>query len=96
MSVRFFRSVAGFAISAGCSSWWLRPGRSGGGFRLVARFASFSAASSFARRLAGSCGFHFVAVRPCPSVRGAWVVSVPVSVPAGSSVRQWGAWDSLP
>ena len=93
--VRSFRSVSGSALSSGCSSWWLRPGRSGGGFRLVARFASFSAASLFAYRLAGSCGFRFVSVRCCQWVRGSWLVSVPVSVPAGSVVRGWGPWDSL-
>ncbi len=96
VSVVSFRSVSGSALAAGCSSWWLRPGRSGGGVRLVARFASFAAASGFARRWSGSAGCRFVSVRPCPAVVGAWVVSVPVLVPPSSPVFGWGAWDSLP
>lgn len=87
-----FRSVSGLALAFGCCSWWLRPGRSGGGFRLVARFASFGAAGRFAVRCSGRVG-RSVAVRP---VGAEWVVSVPVSVPLGSVARGWGAWDSLP
>jgi hypothetical protein len=95
-SVPFFRSVSGSALACHCSSWWLRPARSGGGVRLVARFASFGSASAFARRWAGAAGCRFVAVRRCPAVAGAWVVSVPVVVPASSSVFSWGAWSALP
>ena len=93
--VRSFRSVSGSALSSGCSSWWLRPGRSGGGFRLVARFGSFGSASGFARSLACSSGCGFVSVRCCQWVLGSWLVSVPVSVPPSASVRGWDPWDSL-
>ncbi len=91
-----FRVVSGSALACSAVSWWLRPGRSGGGFRLVARFPSLALASLFARRWAGACGFSAVAVRPCPAVPGCWVVSVPVVVPASSPVRGWGAWSALP
>ena len=86
------RSVSGLALATGCVSWWVRPGRSGGGFRLVARFVFFASAGLFARRCAGRVG-RAVVVRPSA---GSWVVSVPVSVPPSSSSRDWGAWSALP
>ena len=92
MSFPSFRSVSGLALATGCVSWWVRPGRSSGGFRVVARFGSFASAGSFARRCARLAG-RSVAVRPSA---GSWVVSVPVSVPLSSSSREWGAWSALP
>lgn len=87
-----FRVIVGHALCRGAISWWLRPGRSGGGFRVVALFLRREAAAELAIRAAGLVG-RSVVVRPRPS--GGWVVSVPVAVPSRSLAVDWGAWESL-
>jgi hypothetical protein len=81
-----FRVATGSALAHGCKKWEVRKSvRSFTGAVVAAVFESFSAASKFAKRWAGECGYKFCAVRP---QSGSFVVSVPVQW-AKSNQLEW-------